>query len=130
MCTLRLFHKTSAIPQWARHLTNISDTYTTEVSIVDPNSKSMRVSVKNITLNNLLTVEEIQHFVLHPDDENWTLLRTEARFSSNLSWGLKSAVEKFGYSKFQEHYLKSKKAFSHVLERLKDRMSSITGHVP
>jgi hypothetical protein len=103
---------------------HIPDAYVAEVSIVDPNTKTMQVSTKNITMNTLMTVEEIQNFTLHPENPSWTLAKTEAIFSSNMSWGLRSTIESFGHSRFKEHFSKSRNAFLYVLERIKNRVAS------
>lgn len=122
--TVRLIHKTSIIPSWGRHLMHIPEAFIVEVSVVDPIAKTMDVSTKNITMNSLMTVEEVQHYTPSPDNPSWTLAKTEAIFSSNMSWGIRSTIESFGHSKFRDHFSKSRNAFLYVLERIKDRIPS------
>jgi len=56
--------------------------YTAETTVVDPESKRMIVKSRNITGSSLVVVEETCHYSPHPDNEEWTSYRQEAKITA------------------------------------------------
>lgn len=96
--------------------------YILEQATVDPSTKVMHTTTRNLNHTRAMAVIESQTFRVHPDNSNWyrpppcplpvreallltchtrTQVVTEARIVSQVGWGLKSRVEQFGLSRFQ-----------------------------
>ncbi|XP_053288735.1 PRELI domain containing protein 3A isoform X1 [Pleuronectes platessa] len=76
----RLLSTEWGLPSIVRALlgTNHTQTYVTEHSIVDPEEKKMELCSTNITLTNLISVDERLLYRPHPDNPEVTVLTQEA----------------------------------------------------
>ena len=75
--------------------------YILEQSTVDPVTKTMWTTTRNLTHTRAMAVMESQTIRPHPENPAWTQVTTEARIVSNVGWGLKNRVEQFGLARFQ-----------------------------
>ncbi|KAI8583494.1 hypothetical protein K450DRAFT_221471 [Umbelopsis ramanniana AG] len=80
-----------------------STQYVREVAIIDPKTKTMTLSSKNLTLSNILSCEESITYTQHPTIPEKTL------FSH--------MIEDWSVQRFQQNALLGREAFSKVLER-------------
>ncbi|KAF9896153.1 hypothetical protein BX616_008036 [Lobosporangium transversale] len=79
----------------------------------------MVTRTKNLNHVRVMQVEETQIFTVHPENPKWTQVKKEARFISELRWGLTGRVESFGINKFMDNSVRARKGMAHILERLR-----------
>uniref|UniRef100_A0A6G1S750 Protein slowmo n=1 Tax=Aceria tosichella TaxID=561515 RepID=A0A6G1S750_9ACAR len=77
----RLILSEWSLPNWARRLVCGPSCFATETSEVDPTTRTMTLTTKNLTMCNKLSFEEKLTYTPHPSDPNSTLLKQEAVIS-------------------------------------------------
>lgn len=84
----RLMSTTWGMPLWVAKLIGIQEVcYASEHSIVDPKSKTFSLNSRNVTLANVLRVDEKLVYTQHPKDPTKTLLTQEATVTvQGLPW--------------------------------------------
>ncbi|KAI9278663.1 PRELI-like family-domain-containing protein [Phascolomyces articulosus] len=97
-----------------------SDTthYVREVSTIDPRTKTLTMRSVNLTMANLLTVEETIQYKVHPEDSTKTQFTQQAAISAGSSvvrWG--NLLEDFTLKRFQQNAATGREGFHKVLER-------------
>eukprot|EP00455_Lapot_gusevi_P002092 TRINITY_DN1080_c0_g1_i2.p1 TRINITY_DN1080_c0_g1~~TRINITY_DN1080_c0_g1_i2.p1 ORF type:complete len:188 (-),score=43.13 TRINITY_DN1080_c0_g1_i2:239-802(-) len=78
----RLITCASAIPGWMSRLGFPSVMYAQEESIVNARDKKLLLRTTNITGSGLLLVEETCSYEVHPENEDWTLYKQEAKITA------------------------------------------------
>jgi len=123
MKSTRLLTKTNASAKWmSRFLGDRTSTYIVEESVLDPRAKTLTTFTKNITLNNLMTVEEKCVYSVSEENPNWTTCQTHAKITSGLLIG--NMVEKFGIDRFQNNSAKAKQSIVYVLGKMKEKSAT------
>ena len=103
--------------------------------MIDPQNGIMRSRTRNVNHQRILYIEESQHITSTSSSvpsetksssfnhiyQGESLLRTEAKVMSGLSWGLRSRVEGFGVRKFAGNAAKSREGMLYVLRKLRER---------
>lgn len=121
--TIRLLLKTGSMPKWGRALLNASESYVIEYSVVDPGTREMVSITRNLNHTKFMVFEETQRVTERPSS-NATVLNSEARVVSNISWRmLRSKAELVGLNRFREGIEKSVKGLTHVIEKLRQYRS-------
>uniref|UniRef100_A0A8C4Q4E6 PRELI domain containing 3A n=1 Tax=Eptatretus burgeri TaxID=7764 RepID=A0A8C4Q4E6_EPTBU len=92
-------------------------TYVTEHSVVDPNKRTMELQSANITLTNLVSVDERLVYRPHPDDCQRTLLTQEAIISVK-GVSLSSYLEAMMASTISANAKKGREAMEWVIGRI------------
>jgi len=83
--TERVIQSRFPIPGWASRLTGFSGTqYSREYTEIDPLSKRMILTTRNLNCSNFLRVDEKLTYLPHDNDPNRTFLTQEAVVSVNL----------------------------------------------
>ncbi|KAI9101970.1 PRELI-like family-domain-containing protein [Phlyctochytrium arcticum] len=119
MTTTRIFLKSGYIPKWGRSLLNVPEAFILEQSTVDPKSRTMVTTTRNLSHTKLMLVQETQTFQLHPERNDWTEVRVDVQIISNTGWApIKSKIEGFGLLKFKDNTVRSSKGLLHVVDRL------------
>lgn len=123
MKSTRLLTKTNSSAKWmARFLGDRTSTYIVEESVLDPRAKTLTTFTKNITLNNLMTIEEKCIYSVSEENPNWTTCQTQAKVTSGLLIG--NMVEKFGIDRFQNNSAKAKQSIVYVLGKMKEKSAT------
>jgi hypothetical protein len=120
--TKRLLTCRQSVPGWmVRWLGATSEAYVYEESQVDARSKVLRLSARNLTMSNLMQVEETCTYTPSPGDPHATLLKQEASISATnvLSSWISNMIEDFSLERFRANAIKGRAALDHVLERIK-----------
>lgn len=99
-----------------------TSTYIVEESVLDPRAKTLTTFTKNITLNNLMTIEEKCIYSVSEENPNWTTCQTQAKVTSGLLIG--NMVEKFGIDRFQNNSAKAKQSIVYVLGKMKEKSAT------
>ncbi|CDH60162.1 ylr168c-like protein [Lichtheimia corymbifera JMRC:FSU:9682] len=92
--------------------------YVRETSAIDPKTKTLTMKSYNLTMGNLLRVEETMRYREHPTDKNKTQCSQQAAISAGSlvsRWG--SLLEEFTLRRFQQNAATGREGFSKVLER-------------
>ncbi|KAJ1975763.1 hypothetical protein H4R34_004219 [Dimargaris verticillata] len=118
--TTRLILKRGLVPRWAQGLMKSNEAYILEESDIDPQTGTMVSVTRNITQKRVAYIEETQTLRRHPDDPERTQVKLEARFLSNLGWGLTSKIEAFCQRRFAKSSTRSRLGMSYILERLRE----------
>lgn len=75
----RLMTSSFGMPGWVAKIIGCQDVvYSSERSVVDPSSKTFTLNSRNITLSNVLRVDEQLVYTQHPTDPEKTILKQEA----------------------------------------------------
>ncbi|KAI8140536.1 protein MSF1 [Fennellomyces sp. T-0311] len=92
--------------------------YVREISIIDPKQKTLTMRSQNLTMNNLLSVEESIEYREHPEDPSRTQFTQQATISAgSLMSRWASVLEDFSIKRFQQNAAVGREGFSKVLER-------------
>ncbi|XP_014668507.1 PREDICTED: protein slowmo-like [Priapulus caudatus] len=80
--TQRLISSSWSLPGWVATLLGTDQTcYVCEFSEVDPSKRTLTLKSRNLTLCNLVSVDERLSYSPHPDDSSRTLLKQEAEIT-------------------------------------------------
>mmetsp|Transcript_19127 Transcript_19127/g.31295 ORF Transcript_19127/g.31295 Transcript_19127/m.31295 type:complete len:179 (-) Transcript_19127:272-808(-) len=117
--TKRLMTTRTPVPAWAISLLGLrdSDCYFVEESTVDPRNRTMVMRSKNLSLNNLLELEETCTYSASLDDPNATLFRQETSVTA-FARGVRTQIEKFCVNRFMQNSAKGRTVLEEVCERL------------
>jgi hypothetical protein len=115
--TERLITCKQAAPDWLKSLMGASDTSQVfETSYVNPAEKTVTMVSHNLTLSNLVNVEET--VVYKPINANQTSFHQDARVTALCGgWQrIKTSIEDALVTRFKENAMKGKEGFECVLE--------------
>lgn len=119
--TTRLIKKTGKMPRWSKALLGrISDSWIIERSIVDPSTMNMRTYTKNLDHTSIIKVEEYTTYQCDQDTRK-TFVSSQVKFSSGFGVGIKSKIEDWSRSKFDENTRKSRLGMAFVMQQLQSR---------
>lgn len=114
----RLLSTAWGIPSWARKMIGMQDMcYASERSTVDPKNKTFTLRTRNITLSNIVTVDEQLTYCQHPTDPNKTLLKQEATVTVS-GLPLCSKLEQMMTDAMSNNASKGRQAMEFVIEKL------------
>ncbi|KAI9499228.1 PRELI-like family-domain-containing protein [Zychaea mexicana] len=119
LTTERLFTVKQNVPTLILKILGSDTThYVREVSTIDPRTKTLTMCSVNLTMSNLLTVEETIRYQEHPEDPLKTKFTQQAAISAGSlvsRWG--NLLEDFTLKRFQQNAATGREGFSKVLER-------------
>lgn len=131
MRTERLIACKQAIPCWLRALVGADDcSFVREVSVVDLKKKSLVMKSTNMTMSNLLLVNETVTYVPDPlFPESRTTFKQEAEITAFLSFSsICNKIEEWSVERFGQNAKIGKKGFESVLQTLESKWSE-SGHL-
>lgn len=107
-----------------------SEAYVYEESEVNPRSKTLIMKAKNITMSNLMTVEETCTYTPSASDSQQTIMKQEASISSlnGLSY-ISNKIEDVSLERFRSNAQKGRAALEHVLERIKQETIHVVDNI-
>ncbi|ORX43094.1 MSF1-domain-containing protein [Hesseltinella vesiculosa] len=119
LTTERLITVEQNVPSIIRKILGSSSIqYVREISIIDPKAKTLTMRSVNLTMANLLTVEETIEYKEHPDGPHKTQFTQQAAISAGnmvARWG--GILEDFSIKRFQQNAAVGREGFAQVLER-------------
>ncbi|KAI9315612.1 PRELI-like family-domain-containing protein [Dichotomocladium elegans] len=119
LITERLFTVTQNVPALILKIMGSGTThYVREISTIDPRTKTLTMKSINLTMSNILRVEETIRYEEHPLDEQKTRFTQQAAISSGSlmsRWG--NLLEEFTLRRFQQNAATGREGFHKVLER-------------
>ncbi|KAI8369931.1 MSF1-domain-containing protein [Blakeslea trispora] len=92
--------------------------YVRETSVIDPKEKTLTMHSVNLTLSNILSVEETIVYKEHPEDSSKTQFTQQAAISAGSlvsTWS--NTLEDFSLKRFQQNAAVGRAGFTKVLER-------------
>ncbi|RKP10823.1 PRELI-like family-domain-containing protein [Thamnocephalis sphaerospora] len=118
--TERLITCRQPIPGFFRRLLGAPEvTYAREVSEVDPVGRIHTATTWNLSMKDVMTVEELCDYRVDPENPDRTVFVQEARISAlGMMSRLASRVEDFALHRFGENAAVGRRGFEWVLERL------------
>ncbi|CAO3609384.1 unnamed protein product [Cunninghamella echinulata] len=120
LTTERLITVEQNVPSLIRKILGSGTTqYVREISIIDPKAKTLTMRSINLTMANLLQVEETIVYQEHPEEKNKTKFSQQAAISAGSMmsrWG-SGLVEEFSLKRFQQNAAVGREGFLKVLER-------------
>eukprot|EP00123_Amoebidium_parasiticum_P012796 comp21584_c0_seq1/m.30170 comp21584_c0_seq1/g.30170 ORF comp21584_c0_seq1/g.30170 comp21584_c0_seq1/m.30170 type:complete len:197 (-) comp21584_c0_seq1:409-999(-) len=130
MSTTRLISVVSNIPSWLGPLFGFTGNkgFVYEVSEVDSSKKSMVLRSQNITLANLLTVEETCTYTVDPDDPNKTQFNQECCVTANFARFAHKA-ETAMVERFQSTALKGKETMEKVCQLINQEQRELAAEI-
>jgi hypothetical protein len=115
--TTRLLTKKGKLPSWGAKLFNMKEAYILETSSVDPVSRKMITTTRNLSHKKILLVQE--QMTITELAKNATLVSQKAKFVSNTSFvPIRSRIEKWGFERFQKTSANSLKGLVYILDSL------------
>ncbi|KAI8987955.1 MSF1-domain-containing protein [Mycotypha africana] len=127
LTTERLITVNQKIPTIIKKILGSSSIqYVREVSIIDPNTKTLTMHSINLTMSNLLTCHETIVYKENPEDTTTTQFSQQATISAGKSLvsGWSNVLEEFSVRRFQQNADVGKIGFTKVLERLANNTTS------
>jgi len=96
-----------------------SEAYVYEVSEVDPQRQTLTMKTRNLTMANVMTIEEECQYSPCTDNPTNTLLRQEARITSlNCVSYISNKIEEFCLERFHANASRGRAALETVLDKL------------
>jgi hypothetical protein len=116
----RLFITKWNIPEWFHKVIGGNPIcYASEHSHIDRENKEFSLRSRNITLNNIISIEEKLTYTVHPQDTAKTLLRQEAQITvSNMP--LISYMESLLANTINSNANKGRQAIEYIIHRMSD----------
>ncbi|KAF9103557.1 hypothetical protein BGX29_003212 [Mortierella sp. GBA35] len=94
--------------------------YVRETSELDPKTKRLTMKTQNLSMCNVLTINETVTYTIDPQDESTTMFKQEAEIVAGSSLSrFSSYVEDFCLTRFRDNAAVGRKGFETVLEKLK-----------
>lgn len=118
--TERIIKCKQSAPAWAMKLLGgQEDTYIREISEVDPNSRVLRMTSKNMSLSHFLTVQEVVTYKPAQSDPHHTVFNQEAKVTAYGFFStLARKIEDMSVDRFKENAIKGRQGFESVLQSL------------
>jgi hypothetical protein len=114
----RIISCQSAVPKWIQSF-GVSCVFTAETTIVDPKTKRMILKSRNITGSSMLVVEETCVYSQHPEREEWTSYKQEAKISAFLPF-IYDRLENHSCASFREKSQLGLQAIEKLSERIRE----------
>ncbi|KAG0221645.1 PRELI-like family-domain-containing protein [Mortierella sp. GBAus27b] len=94
--------------------------YVRETSELDPRTNKLTMKTENLTMSNVLKINETVTYTIHPQDKSCTLFAQEAQIvaGSTLS-RFSSYIEDFCLTRFRDNAAVGRAGFESVLEKFK-----------
>lgn len=117
LITERLITCKQPIPKWLQYLVGVQDkSFVREVSTIDPINEVLTMRSVNLTMTNLLKVNETVIYKPDPNDVSKTMFIQNAKIVSNYGWSnVQTKVESWAVDRFSQNALKGKAGFDSVL---------------
>lgn len=117
--TTRLIKKAGKLPRWAKpFLGKISESWIIEFSIVDPKQALMRTYTRNLDHTKIIQVEEYTTYKQAERNIRSTACSSRVKFSSGFNVGIRSKIEDWSRSRFDENIKKSRMGMLFVMQEL------------
>uniref|UniRef100_A0A0B6Y0H0 PRELI/MSF1 domain-containing protein n=1 Tax=Arion vulgaris TaxID=1028688 RepID=A0A0B6Y0H0_9EUPU len=115
----RLLSTSWGIPSWVTKMIGIQELcYASEHSSVDPKSKTFTLRTRNVTLSNIVTVDEQLTYYQHPTDPTKTLLKQEATVTVS-GLPLCNKLEQMMTDAMTNNASKGRQAMEYVIDKVK-----------
>ncbi|KAK9452025.1 PRELI-like family-domain-containing protein [Limtongia smithiae] len=120
LTTERLITVKQPVPRWLLAIVGGRDTsYVREVSEVDPIQKTFTLRSQNLTMNNLLSVQETVSYFPDPNNTNKTVFDQTARIEAYASiQRLCNKIEDWSVERFRQNAALGRQGFESVLKKL------------
>ncbi|KAI1314948.1 hypothetical protein EDD11_001533 [Mortierella claussenii] len=94
--------------------------YVRETSELDPKTKKLTMKTQNLSMCNVLKINETVTYTVHPQDGSSTLFRQEAQIMAGSALSrFSSYIEDFCLTRFRDNAAVGRAGFEMVLEKLK-----------
>ncbi|AJP40346.1 AHL_G0037030.mRNA.1.CDS.1 [Saccharomyces cerevisiae] len=118
--TTRLLKKSGKLPTWVKpFLRGITETWIIEVSVVNPGNSTMKTYTRNLDHTGIMKVEEYTTYQFDNATSS-TIAESRVKFSSGFNMGIKSKVEDWSRTKFDENVKKSRMGMAFVIQKLEE----------
>lgn len=117
LITTRILTKTNSAPRWSQSLFRDKTVFIMEESVVDPVAQTIVTKTRNISLTYWSQIMEKCTYVPSSENKNWTLLKREAVFSSQVRF-LSGRLASFCRYRYKNNIRKSKLGWNFVLRAL------------
>ena len=126
----RLFVTRWSFPDWINKLIGLGDQmcFASEHSKIDIQKKELSLLSRNLTLNNIINVEERLTYSVHPDDSSKTLLKQEAQITVQ-NMPLISYLETLTANTINSNAKKGRQAIEYVILKMNDITDEATHSV-
>ncbi|KAG0028074.1 hypothetical protein BGZ81_005028 [Podila clonocystis] len=93
--------------------------YVRETSELDPKTKKLTMRTQNLSMCNVLTINETVTYTVNPKDENSTMFKQEAQILAGSALSrFSSYIEDFCLTRFRDNAAVGRAGFEMVLEKL------------
>jgi hypothetical protein len=115
----RLLSTSWGMPTWVAKMIGMQEMcFASEHSSVDPKTKTFTLRTRNVTLSNILTVDEQLIYCQHPTDPTKTLLKQEATVTVS-GLPLCNKLEQMMTDAMSSNASKGRQAMEYVIEKVK-----------
>lgn len=93
--------------------------YVRETSELDPKTKKLTMKTQNLSMCNVLTINETITYTVNPQDESSTMFKQEAQILAGSALSrFSSYIEDFCLTRFRDNAAVGRAGFEMVLEKL------------
>ncbi|KAF9575524.1 hypothetical protein EC968_002785 [Mortierella alpina] len=101
--------------------------YVRETSELDPKTQKLTMKTQNLSMCNVLTINETITYTAHPQDESSTVFKQEAQIAAGSALSrFSSYIEDFCLTRFRDNAAVGRAGFEMVLEKLKQARQEAT----
>ncbi|KAF9292545.1 hypothetical protein BGZ68_003451 [Mortierella alpina] len=101
--------------------------YVRETSELDPKTQKLTMKTQNLSMCNVLTINETITYTVHPQDESSTMFKQEAQIVAGSALSrFSSYIEDFCLTRFRDNAAVGRAGFEMVLEKLKHARQEAT----
>ncbi|KAK3827454.1 MAG: PRELI-like family-domain-containing protein, partial [Benniella sp.] len=94
--------------------------YVRETSELDPRTRKLTLKTQNLSMSNVLKINETVTYTVHPEESHSTLFTQEAQFVAGSALSrFSSYVEDFCLTRFRDNAAVGRAGFESVLEKFK-----------
>ncbi|KAF9369132.1 hypothetical protein BGX21_006143, partial [Mortierella sp. AD011] len=92
--------------------------YVREISELDPKTMKLTMKTQNLTMCNVLQINETVTYTVHPQDKSSTLFKQEAQIAAGSALSrFSSYIEDFCLTRFRDNAAVGRAGFEMVLEK-------------
>ncbi|KAF9938717.1 hypothetical protein BGZ75_007308 [Mortierella antarctica] len=104
--------------------------YVRETSELDPKTQKLTMKTQNLSMCNVLTINETITYTAHPHNESSTMFKQEAQIAAGSALSrFSSYIEDFCLTRFRDNAAVGRAGFEMVLEKLKQARQEATSQL-
>ncbi|KAM6957067.1 SEC14-like protein 1 [Aplochiton taeniatus] len=107
-------------PRLLKRMAGVDYLYFLQSNTLDRRERKLRIEVTNETFSNRVVVDEVCHYTVHPENEEWTCFEQVASLDIKSFFGFESTAERLAMKQYASSIKKGKEIIEYFLRELEE----------